>query len=255
MSESGTADQSLIPPVEALFDGSSSTEEFLWLGEGFVRQVLIPRAGLQPHDRFLDLGCGNGAVARALVNHLSPGGRYDGIDVNASSVEWLQAHYRDYTNFRFAHAAVYNKMYNPAAPQAASSYCLPYSDGNFSIVLLKSVFTHMLPGDMRHYLSEVGRVLSPGGRAVITYFLLNGESRRHLAVGSGSINVPFEHEGDPLCRVANREVPEQAVAHDEARVRAHTADAGLSVCELSFGNWCGRPSLLGLQDLVIAVKV
>jgi SAM-dependent methyltransferase len=93
-------------------------------------------------------------------------------------------------------------MYNPAATQAANSYRLPYPGGNFSIVLLKSVFTHMLPGDMRHYLCEVGQVLRPGGRAVITYFLLNGESRRHLAVGSGPINVPFEH-GDLLCRVAN----------------------------------------------------
>jgi hypothetical protein len=50
-------------------------------------------------------------------------------------------------------------------------------------------------------------------------------------------------------------MPEAAVAHDEARVRAYTASAGLSVCELAFGDWCGRPSLLGLQDVVIAVKV
>ena len=53
-------DASLIPPVEMLFDGSSSVEQFIAFGEGFVRNILIPRAGLLPSDVFLDLGCGNG---------------------------------------------------------------------------------------------------------------------------------------------------------------------------------------------------
>jgi len=34
---------------------------------------------------------------------------------------------------------------------------------------------------MRHYLRELGRVIKPGGRAVITYFLLNDESRAFVA--------------------------------------------------------------------------
>ena len=46
---------SLIPPVEMLFDGSSSVEQFIAFGEGFVRNILIPRAGLLPSDVFLDL--------------------------------------------------------------------------------------------------------------------------------------------------------------------------------------------------------
>ena len=49
-------DASLIPPVEMLFDGSFSAEQFVAFGEGFVHNFLIPRAGLLPSDVFLDLG-------------------------------------------------------------------------------------------------------------------------------------------------------------------------------------------------------
>jgi hypothetical protein len=50
-------------------------------------------------------------------------------------------------------------------------------------------------------------------------------------------------------------MPEEATAHDEARIRSYAAEAGFSVFEMTFGNWCGRPSLLGLQDLVILIKL
>ena len=65
---------------------------------------------------------------------------------------------------------------------------------------------------------------------------------------------PFEYEGDPLCRIANPEVPEAVTAHDEARIRAFYAEVGMQAVELSFGDWCGRPTLLGHQDLIVAIK-
>jgi hypothetical protein len=49
-------------------------------------------------------------------------------------------------------------------------------------------------------------------------------------------------------------MPEAVVAHDEQRIREYYAEVGCGVMELAFGNWCGRTSLLGLQDVVIAVK-
>src|SRR6478735_5428261 len=121
-------DASLIPPVEMLFDGSSSVEQFIAFGEGFVRNILIPRAGLQPTDVFLDLGCGNGSVARALTTCLALPGRYEGLDIHGESIRWLQEHYRERAGFRFTHANVYNKMYNPAGSLTASEYRLPYAD-------------------------------------------------------------------------------------------------------------------------------
>jgi SAM-dependent methyltransferase len=247
-------DTSLIPPVEMLYDGSSSAQQFVDFGEGFVHHILVPRAGLQPSDAFLDLGCGNGSVARALTSYLQPPGSYEGLDIHGGSVAWLKEHYQSRPLFRFTHANVYNKMYNPNAPVRAAEYRLPYADGAFSMALLKSVFTHMHPNDVRHYLKELGRVIRSGGRAVITYFLLNDESRALVAQDRDEVKMKVDWDGDPLCRVANLEVPEHATAHDETRIRAFTAEAGFTVNEITFGNWCGRPALLGLQDVMIVTK-
>jgi hypothetical protein len=103
-------------------------------------------------------------------------------------------------------------------------------------------------------MREISRVLRQGGRSVITYFLLNEESRSYVERGLDAHALRFEYMGDPLCRVANPELPEAVVAHDERRIRQYYAEVGCSVMELEFGNWCGRASLLGLQDVVIAVK-
>jgi ubiquinone/menaquinone biosynthesis C-methylase UbiE len=252
--QSAPDDAGLIPPKEMLHDGSSSPEEFVLFGDTFNEHILIPRVQLLPSAAVLDLGCGNGSIARVLTRFLSPAGRYDGLDINATTVAWLQEHYQSYPNFRFTHANVYNKAYNPGGKMSAGAYRFPFEDSMFDLVLLKSVFTHMLPVDVRTYMREISRVLRQGGRSMITYFLLNDESRGYIERGLDTLALRFEYMSDPLCRVANPELPEAVVAHDEGRIRKYYAEVGCSVVEVVFGNWCGRTSLLGLQDLVIAIK-
>jgi len=247
-------DTDLIPPREMLHDGSSSAEEFVLLGEGFLQHILVPRAHLAPTAAILDLGCGNGAVARALTRFLSAHGRYEGLDINRTTIEWLQERYKAHANFRFTHADVSNSLYNPNGKAHPAQYRFPFEDSSFDLVLLKSVFTHMFPNEVQVYMREISRVLKTGGRSVITYFLLNVESRRFIEKGLDALGFASDYDGDRLCRIANPAIPEFAVAHDEQRVRECYVQTGCSVVNLEFGNWCGRTSFLGLQDLVIAVK-
>lgn len=244
----------LIPPVEMLHDGSSSQDEFVLLGENFCRDILVPRAHLLPSANVLDIGCGNGAVALALTNYLVAPGSYDGIDVNARTIEWLTDRYRDHANFRFTHANVQNKAYNPGGRIDGTGYRLPFPDQSFDLILLKSVFTHMVPADMQSYLSEISRVMRPGARSVITYFLLNAESMAFVRRGEDVHKLRFTYQDDPLCRIADPNVPESVVAHDEERIREFYAASGCTLLEITYGNWCGRSSLTGLQDVVIATK-
>ena len=71
-----------VPPVELLFDGSRSAEEFKANGEGFTRFMLVQYARLQPTERVLDIGCGNGQKARALTKYLGTSGSDEGVDIN-----------------------------------------------------------------------------------------------------------------------------------------------------------------------------
>ncbi|MCM3881610.1 MAG: class I SAM-dependent methyltransferase [Vicinamibacterales bacterium] len=257
MSESlevGANESALIPPKEMLYDGSSSPAEFVLYGDHFCQHFLIARAHMTPSAAVLDVGCGNGSVSRALTQVLTPAGQYEGVDVNGASISWLQERYRGFPNFHFSHADVYNKMYNPGGRLTAGDYRFPFADSAFDLVLLKSVFTHMMPVDVRKYIHEIDRVLKPGGRAVITYFLLNDESRLFIARGQDVHHLTHEYERDPLCRIANPVVPEVVVAHDEARIRGYQSEVGWSTLEIAYGNWSGRSSFLGHQDLIISAK-
>ena len=253
MASVATPADELVPPKSMLFDGSSSPEEFIALGDGFCREILVKRARLRETESILDLGCGNGQISRALTQILASSGRYDGLDVHRESIAWLQDHYSAYAQFQFHHIDVHNVMYNPGGQHQPDDFHLRFPDNTFDIVLLKSVFTHMLPPGVRGYLKEISRVLRPGGRAVISYFLLNAESRRLMRLARN--RMPFQHSwnGDDLCLIANPQLPEAAVAHDEQRIRDVYAEMGLAPVDITYGDWCGRPSLLGLQDLVVAM--
>ena len=80
----------LVPPPELLFDGTSDAKGFKASGEGFTRAFLIERAHLDPGERVLDLGSGNGQKARLLAYHLNRTGSYEGLDVVPAGVEWCQ---------------------------------------------------------------------------------------------------------------------------------------------------------------------
>ncbi len=81
-----------------------------------------------------------------------------------------------FSNFCFQVADVSNRNFNPTGCLRPTEYRLPYPDASFDVVHLRSVFTHMGPREVEHYLGEIARVLAPGGRCLATYFLLNRES-------------------------------------------------------------------------------
>jgi SAM-dependent methyltransferase len=244
----------LVPPVELMFDGAASATEFKNTGEGFTRYFLIEHARLHPSDRVLDVGCGIGQKARVLTKYLTEEGSYEGFDIVAAGIDWCQKRYRKYSNFHFQFADIYSKHFNPGSKQKASEYRFPYDDGAFDLVFLSSVFTHMLPQDVENYFAEIARVLKQGGKCVITYFLLNPESKRRIEAGMHKIEIPYDHESG-RCRIADMDTPEAIVAYDEAYIRSLYEKHGLSITEVTFGFWCGRAEFLNAQqDVVIAVK-
>ena len=238
----------LIPPSWLHSVGPSDYRE---TGETFLRHF-IDIGGLRPHHRVLDVGSGTARMARPLTKYLE-GGSYDGIEVVAASVEWCRKTYASrFPHFRFHHADLCNSFYNPGGRYKASEYRFPFADESFDFVFLTSIFSHMLPKDMENYLSEVARVLKPGGRSFITYFLLNVESLKLIAAGLSSYDFRYELPG---CRIQDKNFPEAVVAYDENRIRELYSIFGLDICDsIYYGWWCGRKNGLSQQEVITAAK-
>lgn len=246
-------DDPLVPPARLIFVGGGR-RDFRSLGDKWL-QTIVRVADVQPNERILDVGCGIGRMAVAFTRFLSADGRYDGFDVVPKGITWCrQAITSRFPNFHFELADLYNKEYNPTAKQRAAEYVFPYADNAFDFVFLTSVFTHMLSEDVRHYLSEVRRVLRPGGRCLITWFILDEEARKRVDAGAAGPLRNFRHRlGD--CWVVNPASPEAAVAYEVAMVRALYGEAGLTLREpLLFGSWSGQARSANEhgQDIVLA---
>ena len=241
----------LVPSVEQMFDGPQSLEAFKANGEEFLR-IYKEVCGLKPDEKMLDVGSGIGRKTLPLTQYFNELAVYEGIELTKAGVEWCREKITTrFPNFHFLQIDVYNQLYNPGGTHKPSAYKFPFADEQFSLVMLGSVFTHMLPDDLKNYLSEVHRVLAKGGRCLISYFLLNEESLP--LIDSGDSTVDFKNVYD-IYRTLSREVPEEAIAFEEGWIRELYRELGLKVVRVDYGSWCGREKYLSYQDLILAVK-
>lgn len=241
----------LVPSPETMYDGPKDYAIFKANGEEFLR-ICIDQCGLRPEEKMLDVGSGLGRKALPLTQYFTKLATYDGIDLAKAGIDWC----RDgighrFPNFRFQQIDVYNKHYNPEGRCVAAEYRFPFADKSFSFVLLASVFTHMLPADVENYMSEISRVTMPGGRCLITYFLLNKTSTGLIEAGKSTLDFKYAL---PVFRTTLKDVPEQAIAFDESWILDLYKRAGLKVTRVTYGSWCGRAEHLSYQDIIVAVK-
>jgi SAM-dependent methyltransferase len=241
--------EDLLPPKRLRFMVGGDFRE---VGQAFLGH-LVTLAGLRPDDRVLDVGCGAGRIAVPLTGYLSAAGRYEGFDAWAPGVRWCERNVTPrFPNFRFHRADLYNEFYTPRGKHRASEYRFPYDDASFDVVLLTSVFTHLLPDDMENYLSEVARVLKPGGRCLITYFLLNPETLGRIEAGTSVLAFPYPFG---RYRCLSDRGKEAAVAYEEDYIRSLYAENGLAVePHVERGSWSGVENPATFQDIVVATK-
>jgi SAM-dependent methyltransferase len=230
-----------VPPRRLRFVGGGEFRQVGELHAGLIRA----HTGLGQGARVLDVGCGVGRIAIALIPVLGPHGRYEGFDIVPGAISWCRAEITSrHPNFRFQLADVRNGRYNPRGGVAPERYRFPFPDDSFDLVVATSLFTHMRPAETANYLRESRRVLKDGGSLYATWFLVGGpgggESMRRL---DGESLAELDEEGflalSPL-------LPEFAVAATEASVRRLHEEAGFARLDVHHATR-GRS-----QDIVVA---
>lgn len=115
----------------------------------------IHQASIQPGQRVLDLGCGTGTMT-ILIKQSVPGAEVIGLDGDPKVLEIACS--------KAATAGV------NLAFDYGMAYQLPYPDGLFDRVLSSLLFHHLVREHKRRTMSEVYRVLQPGGEFHIVDF-------------------------------------------------------------------------------------
>jgi SAM-dependent methyltransferase len=217
--------------------------EFLW--------YFVAEGGLEPDHNVLDIGCGGGRMAAALLYYLD-GGSYHGFDIHPQSIAWCERSIavRD-ARFRFEHVDVDNPAYH-SSPDSALELDFPAAEASIDFAIATSLFTHMFSEEVGHYLCQAARVLRPGGVLFATAFLLTAASlAEHKRTGGYVVTFPHAHRGS---LIADSQRPQAAVAHFPEPFNDLVASAGLFPERHLAGSWCGQRSAVNLQDIVVLRK-
>lgn len=236
-----------LPPQKLRFMGDDD-ESFVAIGDRLVVD-LRSLAYMGDFADVLDIGSGYGRVAHALLRDHAFRGTYVGVDILKRHVDWCHDHLAN-DRFRFHHIDVQNDRYNPTGTIAAHRGTLGVRRSSADVVVLSSVFTHMWPEEVRHYLRLVRRALRRGGSAYATFFLLN-DSWRQLETEGKSTRFPLPHAHTSFCRFMDPDNPLHVIAYEQDWVIEELREARLAPEHVRLGAWSGRAGAIGLQDVVV----
>ena len=134
-----------------------------------IIQLMAERLGLDDfsNTNILDVGCGT-RFSAYMINNNIPIKSYTGIDVNNEIISFLQEKATPLnTRFRYVHWPVKNALYNPEGTPLPLQETLPI-DGQFDVIWLFSVFTHLDPDDASAMLRILRQYISPTGKLIFT---------------------------------------------------------------------------------------
>jgi demethylmenaquinone methyltransferase/2-methoxy-6-polyprenyl-1,4-benzoquinol methylase len=144
------------PQVQAMFDRIAGVYDRM---NGVMtaglhhhwRRRAVDLAALAPGDRALDVATGTGDMALELARRVGPGGTVVGADFSEGMLELARAKAGAFdASLRF---------------EQANALALPYADGEFDAATVG--FGARNFSDLRTGLSEMARVVRPGGRVVV----------------------------------------------------------------------------------------
>jgi len=128
---------------------TATRAEYVDAGRGAAEEIRRALSGMLPAvpGPWLDFGCACGRIARHLVR-LPTCGTLTGVDPDLDSIRWCERHLEG--------------RYLAIGPQPP----MPLADAGFDVIVAASVFTHLDEPEQNAWLTEMRRVLRPGGLLV-----------------------------------------------------------------------------------------
>lgn len=229
---------------------------------GIFQTLMFVHLGQRENNQIVDIGCGTGLLGIASKPFLGENGCFVGIDVIKRDIEFCRKHYTS-SKYSFIHFDVSNAAYAPEQRKGI----LPWSleSNRFDLVTALSVWTHFQEKDALFYIGEVSRVLKSGGKAIITFFLLDDAYERTLSTRThkkGEFHMteqirwifdqPAYGSDAWFCpRWVN--VPEEAIGITKEGFERLIRETDLSVITHYQGNWKEIPGVF-FQDVVVFQK-
>jgi SAM-dependent methyltransferase len=157
----------LFPSTELMqrVAGTQTPRQFAYAGINLAMDLTSAadkHLGLANVKTLLDFGCGSGRVSHYLMK-LYPNLQLSGCDIDAQAIAWDNENIRD---------GAFKTM-SLTAP-------LPYADASFDAAVAVSVMTHLELAEQHKWLSEVARVIRPGGLFLPS---MNGAFAAHFVPG------------------------------------------------------------------------
>jgi ubiquinone/menaquinone biosynthesis C-methylase UbiE len=133
------------------------------LGVNRARRALLDQAGLRAYHRVLDVGCGTGTLAIAIKRD------YPSVDVIALDPDSKALARAERKAFRAGVSVRFDQGFADE---------LAYREATFDRVFSSLMFHHLEHDDKEKTLSEIRRVLKPGGRLEFLDFDGSNVNRR-----------------------------------------------------------------------------
>lgn len=245
-------EKAMIPPRRLWVTPEDSFIHFLRWGYEY-RSYLTLLCKLRPTDKVLELGCHHGRTAMGLVDYLKPPGLYEGLDIQKAQVKWAKACFDNHV-FNFTCVDIYNSRYNPQGQILAGDFVFPYGNNHFNVVYAASVFTHLAPSSVKHFLQEISRVSKPKGKILLSFCLLDFYKGQGTTI-SRIYEANYGYMHIKGVKIKNPYSPEDLIFYRGNIINQFCKKANLKIIKIIPGYWSNlRKYAVNEQDLLLIEK-
>jgi len=201
--------------------------------------------GVKKEMRVLDLGCGNGLMAGAIMNR---GGHYTGVDISGKLIALCKKRFALYIKTKQAEFVI------------ANAVKLPFKNNFFDFAVSIAVMHHIPSADFRlKFLQELYRVLKPGATVKIDNWNLHENwGRKKFKIDEQLKNTPAGHDyGDVYVSwkaTRGKDLPRFIHVFSDRELKDLARMAGFKKIKIEYFNRAGVKTKNGEAQVLTVVK-